>query len=54
MFIKKKKYNELLKKNEQKEKKIEVLESMVDRKDHTINGKVTIVMSADRELIGVK
>ncbi len=35
MFIKKKKYEELLDKIEQKEKKIEVLESMVDANEHT-------------------
>ena len=34
MFIKKKKYEELLDKIEQKEKKIEVLESMVDANKH--------------------
>lgn len=35
MFIKKKKYDELLDKIKQKEKKIEALESMVDEKERT-------------------
>ena len=34
MFIKKKKYEELLDKIKEKEKKIEVLESMVDANKH--------------------